>query len=177
MVTLQALEVGDRESFILDCQEAFFCDHTSVSGADAEEARQDEAASGEEIIPRALLEKALERSEAYRLVSDGEVCGGLVLRVRGERGELEFLFVSPQLHSKGLGFEAWCLVEKLHPEVRVWETLTPYFLKRNIHFYVNRCGFHIVEFFHERHPMPQVVSGEKPWEVDMLRFEKVMSGH
>ena len=29
----------------------------------------------------------------------------------------------------------------LHPEVKVWETVTPYFEKRNIHFYVNRCGF------------------------------------
>ena len=26
--------------------------------------------------------------------------------------------------------------------------------KRNIHFYVNRCGFHIVEFFNEKHPDP-----------------------
>ena len=26
--------------------------------------------------------------------------------------------------------------------------------KRNIHFYVNVCGFHITEFFNEKHPMP-----------------------
>ena len=25
--------------------------------------------------------------------------------------------------------------------------------KRNIHFYVNICGFHITEFFNEKHPM------------------------
>ena len=42
--------------------------------------------------------------------------------------------------------------ERLHPEVCVWETCTPYFETRNIHFYVNRLGFHIVEFFNERHP-------------------------
>ena len=34
------------------------------------------------------------------------------------------------------------------------ETCTPYFDKRNIHFYVNVCGFHITEFFNEKHPMP-----------------------
>ena len=28
------------------------------------------------------------------------------------------------------------------------------FDKRNIHFYVNVCGFHITEFFNEKHPMP-----------------------
>ena len=27
------------------------------------------------------------------------------------------------------------------------------FEKRNIHFYVNICGFHITEFFNEKHPM------------------------
>lgn len=27
-------------------------------------------------------------------------------------------------------------------------------IKRNIHFYVNRCGFHIVEFFNSHHPDP-----------------------
>ena len=26
--------------------------------------------------------------------------------------------------------------------------------RRNIHFYVNVCGFHITEFFNEKHPMP-----------------------
>jgi putative acetyltransferase len=34
---------------------------------------------------------------------------------------------SPKEHSKGVGYTAWCEVEKLHPEVKVWETVTPYF--------------------------------------------------
>ena len=34
----------------------------------------------------------------------------------------------------------------------VWETITPYFETRNIHFYVNRCGFHIVEYLNKHHP-------------------------
>ena len=34
--------------------------------------------------------------------------------------------------------------------MREWELVTPYFEVRNIHFYVNKCGFHIVEFFNER---------------------------
>ena len=71
----------------------------------------------------------------------------LVIRVDGDKGDLDLLFVSPKSHSKGIGYAAWCEVERIHPEVTVWETVTPYFEKRNIHFYVNRCGFHIVEFF------------------------------
>ena len=69
-------------------------------------------------------------------------------------GDLDLLFVSPNAHSRGIGYAAWCAVEQLHPEVTVWETVTPYFEKRNIHFYVNRCGLHIVEFFNSCHPDP-----------------------
>jgi hypothetical protein len=36
-------------------------------------------------------------------------------------------------HSKGIGYAAWCEVEKLYPQVTLWETVTPYFEKRNIH--------------------------------------------
>lgn len=45
-------------------------------------------------------------------------------------------------------------MERMHPEVKIWETDTPYFEKRNIHFYVNRCGFQIIEFFNSFHPDP-----------------------
>jgi hypothetical protein len=56
--------------------------------------------------------------------------GGVILKVEGDRGDLEILFVSPQVHSKGIGYSAWCEVERLHPEVKIWETVTPYFEKR-----------------------------------------------
>lgn len=55
---------------------------------------------------------------------------GVVIRADGERGDLDLLFVSPKVHSKGIGYAALCAVEKLHPEVVVWETVTPYFEKR-----------------------------------------------
>ena len=32
----------------------------------------------------------------------------------------------------------------------------PHFDRRNIHFYINRCGFHAVEFFNEHHPDPNM---------------------
>ncbi len=62
--------------------------------------------------------------------------------------------------------------------LRIWETVTPYFEKRNIHFYVNRCGFHIVEFFNSRHPDPNDPDpAEEPDEQfpeGTFRFEKRM---
>ena len=74
---------------------------------------------------------------------------------------------------------AWCEVEKLHPEVTLWETVTPYFEKRNIHFYVNRCGFHIVEFYNSHHQDPNDPESHETLDEQngqfpegMFRFEK-----
>ena len=58
--------------------------------------------------------------------------------------------------------------------------LPPYFETRNIHFYVNKCGFDIVEFFNSHHPEPNASeTGEDNEGEDgdfdgMFRFEKRM---
>ena len=59
----------------------------------------------------------------------------------------------------------------MYPQIKVWETVTPYFEKRNIHFYVNRCGFKIVEFYNEHHKDPHSTDGGLD---EMFRFEKIM---
>ena len=91
---------------------------------------------------------------------------------------LDLLFVNPSAHSKGVGTAAWKEIERLYPETRVWETCTPSFEERNIHFYVNKCGFHIVEFFNRMHPDPHdpETGAEEAYEDGggMYRFEKVM---
>ncbi len=92
----------------------------------------------------------------------------------------DLLFVNPTVHSKGVGTAAWKEVERLYPKTRVWETCTPYFETRNIHFYVNKCGFHIVEFFNAHHPDPHdpETGEENNYEDEnsggMFRFEKRM---
>ena len=94
------------------------------------------------------------------------------------KGELELLFVLPEFHSKGIGKAAWRVVEELHPEIHTWETITPYFEKRNIHFYVNCCGFHIVEFWNRHHRGPAVPEAENGnWSEDdeMFVFRKDMN--
>lgn len=78
----------------------------------------------------------------------------LARSLEGERDGIEILFTSPHAHSKGIGYAAWSEIEKTYPQVRVWGLVTPYFKTRNIHFYVNRYGFHIVEFFNSHHPDP-----------------------
>lgn len=169
-ITLAPLEADDREQFVLDNQEAFNYGAMEEFGL-----RDDHFEEDGEIISRETIETSIDGGEAYRILKDGKPVGGVVISVDGD---LELLFVSPKAHSKGIGYAAWCAVERLHPEVKVWETVTPYFEKRNIHFYVNRCGFHIVEFFNSHHPDPN--DPESSQELDdqfpdgMFRFEKRM---
>ena len=173
MIELRALAPDDREQFILDNQEAFNYGALEEFGR-----RDDHFEEDGEIISRETIEESIDSGEAYRILQDGRPVGGVVIRVEGDRGDLDLLFVSPKAHSKGIGYAAWCAVERLHPEVAVWETVTPYFETRNIHFYVNRCGFHIVEFFNSHHPDPndpdmtEEADGQFP--DGMFRFEKRM---
>ena len=177
-VTLVPLTEDDREQFILDNQWAF------KHGALEEFGKRDDHLDDDgEIISRKTIERCMDSpaSETYRIVVDGKRVGGVILKINKETNcnELEILFVSPAEHTKGIGYGAWQAVEALHPETKVWETCTPYFEKRNIHFYVNKCGFQIdqfwCEYFRPDHEMPdgeEQDPGEGPDE--MFRFVKVM---
>ena len=172
-VTLCPLASEDREQFIRDNQDAFNYGALEEFGR-----RDDHFEKDNEIISRETIEHSIDHGETYRIMVGDKKAGGVVIKVNGERGNLELLFVSPKEHSKGIGFAAWRAVEKLRPEVKVWETMTPYFEKRNIHFYVNRCGFHIVEFFNRYHTDPKSpdVGNElnDQFPDGMFRFEKIV---
>ena len=177
-VDLIPLEPDDREQFILDNQWAF------KHGAMEEFGKRDDHLDFDgEIISRKTIEHCIDspNSETYRIVVDDKRVGGVILKIDTEmhHNELEILFVSPKEHSKGIGYGAWLAVEALHPEVKIWRTCTPYFDKRNIHFYVNKCGFQIDEFwceyFQPDHEMPDADEhdpNEGPDE--MFAFVKVM---
>ena len=63
----------------------------------------------------------------------------------------------------------------MYRETKVWETTTPLFEKRNIHFYVNKYGFKIVEYLSEKYHNPYDEEGEGlSGGEDFFRFEKVM---
>lgn len=172
-IRLVPLQKDDREQFIRDNQKAFNYGALEEFGR-----RDDHFEEDGQIISRDTIEKSIDSGIAYRIMQGEEKVGGIVVKLDGEQGELELLFVSPHAHSKGIGYVAWCEIERLYPEVKVWETVTPYFEKRNIHFYVNRCGFHIVEFYNSHHPDPNEPEkdGEgAPDDMDgMFRFRKDM---
>ena len=177
-VSLLPLAADDREQFIIDNQWAF------KHGALMEFGERDDHVDGDgEIISRATIERCIDapQSETYRIMLDGKKVGGLILTIDKEthHNHLDILFVLPEAHSKGIGYGAWQAVEALHPETRVWETCTPYFEKRNIHFYVNKCGFQIdqfwCEYFTPDHEMPDADERDPDEGPDeMFRFIKVM---
>ena len=176
-VTLVPLAADDREQFILDNQRAFKYGALMEFGE-----RDDHIDDDGEIISRTTIEKSIDNpnSETYRIMLAGKKVGGLILTIDKEtnHNHLDILFVLPEAHSKGIGYGAWQAVEALHPETKVWETCTPYFEKRNIHFYVNKCGFQIdqfwCEYFQPEHDLPDDEHGPDEGPDEMFRFIKVM---
>ena len=176
-VKLVPLTECDREQFILDNQWAF------KYGAMMEFGERDDHVNDDgEIISRETIERCIDdpACETYRIVLDGRSVGGVILKIDNEthHNHLEILFTLPDEHSRGIGYGAWCEIEALHPETEVWETCTPYFEKRNIHFYVNKCGFKIDEFwceyFNPEHADDNQDHAPEEGPDEMFRFIKVM---
>ena len=169
------LRKEDTEAYKKDMQEAF--QQGAIEGFGEME---------EQILPESHINRSLETKGAiaYEALLDGEMVGGAIVVINEEtkHNHLDFLYVKYGLQSKGVGQMIWKAIEELHPDTKVWETCTPYFEKRNIHFYVNRCGFHIVEFFHKGHPEPEMFNEEEEKDElfeneyfdGMFKFEKVM---
>ena len=99
----------------------------------------------------------LSEEDTFAVTPKGDVinipAGATVISKEDATGKysLDLLFIFREFINKRLGFKAWQAIEAAYPDARVWETHTPYFERRNIHFYVNKCGFKIVEFFNESH--------------------------
>lgn len=164
-----------REKFISDIQWAF------KYGAMLEFGRRDESLdpSGE-IISRRTVEDSIDAdgAEPYRIVFEGREVGGVIVVIdeATQKNSLDLFFIDPREHGKGLGYAAWRAIEARYPETVEWETVTPYFEKRNVHFYVNKCGFKIVEFYNAHNPDPHAPEdpGDEPMPAESFRFIKTM---
>lgn len=132
----------------------------------------------EEILPEGDIDNSLnaDGAAAYEAILDGTPVGGVIVVIdeKTQHNHLDFLFVKTGTQGSGIGQAIWDAVEARYPQTKVWETCTPYFEKRNIHFYVNRCGFHIVEFYNKHHPDPNSSDIYDQVDNDFFRFEKWM---
>lgn len=136
----------------------------------------------EEILPESHIDRSLMANGAiaYEAVYDGNIVGGAIVIIddKTQHNHLDFLYVKVGEQSRGVGQVIWKSIEEMHPETKIWETCTPYFEKRNIHFYVNCFGFHIVEFFNKYHRDPNDHEDDFPdieYFEGMFRFEKYMN--
>ena len=132
------------------------------------------------VPPEEDVEQMLAAPDAaiYHIVMNGEKLGGVLLKIDEytQHNEVIFLYTNANAHGKGIGTKAWHAIEEAFPDTKVWELYTPYFEKRNIHFYVNKCGFKIVGFLHRGNPGPDFeVDETKPdTEYEFFHFKKVM---
>ena len=102
------------------------------------------------ILPEDDIDQSLNTKGAiaYKALLDNKLVGGavVVINKKTQHNDLHLIYVKHGHQTKGIGKLMWDEIEKLHPKTEVWETCTPYFEKRNIHFYVNKCKFHIVKY-------------------------------
>ena len=175
-VKLLPLMANDREQFIQDNQWAF------KYGAMLEFGERDNHIDNDgEIISRKTIERCIDEPSnvTYRITVEGKNVGGVILKIdkATQHNHLEILLVIPEEHTKGIGYATWKQIEEMYPDTKIWETCTPYFEKRNIHFYVNKCGFQIDQFWCERfqpnYELLEEDNNDGPSE--MFRFIKIMN--
>ena len=175
MITLAPIPQDELTTMKEELKEAFM-KGLQASFPEAEDPTEMGPIPSDEDLKKALTAK---ESVVRQLVLNGERIGGVVLQIDSDtqRNEVEFLYIKANVHGKGLGKKAWEAIEASFPETEVWELHTPYFEKRNIHFYLNKCGFKIVEFNHKGNPGPNIEEEqpESDEEYEFFRFEKVMT--
>jgi hypothetical protein len=129
----------------------------------------------DEVLDRAVKTPG---SVVLRILCDGRKVGGAVVTIDDatQRNSLDLFFLKTGDQGRGLGLKAWRAIEDLFPETITWQTHTPYFEKRNIHFYVNKCGFRIIEFFNKYHADPNNIGApdDLAEDGDAFQFEKIM---
>ncbi|POR46523.1 GNAT family N-acetyltransferase [Bosea psychrotolerans] len=170
-ITLEPVAAADLALFRKELQEAF-----AVAVIEEFGSLSDGAIPPDEVINESCDAPG---AEVLHILVDGKRVGGAVVAIDSatQHNSLDLFYVSTGEEGRGIGKDAWSAIETRHPETKVWTTHTPYFEKRNIHFYVNKCGFKIVSYYHSRHQDPHRPEQFSLSEDDgMFRFEKVMKG-
>lgn len=107
----------------------------------------------EDGIPEYIIDKALAEDGAvtYKAILDNEIVGGILLIVDkvNEHIRVVFFYVKNGFQNKGIGYEFLEKVEKLYPEIKLWSLYVPWCYRRNLHFYINKCGFSAVRYLNK----------------------------
>lgn len=153
------------EMFKKYMQESFQYGYESVYGA-----------GKKQVLPEKEIDKSLENPKccAYEMIDENnQILGGAIVEINDDKNNhLDFLFVKKGVQNKGIGQKIWEEIESIHSDTKMWKTCTPYFDKRNIHFYVNRLKFKIVEYYCKNHPDPNMPEEIYDEDDGMFEFEK-----
>lgn len=165
LIRLKEEDVGDFKKHM---QEAFQYGYESVYGIDKEQ-----------VLPEKDIDESLNnpKCHSYEMVDDNnDILGGVIVEINDNNvNHLDFLFARVGIQSKGIGQAIWKEIERIYSDTKVWKTCTPYFDKRNIHFYVNKLKFKIVEYYNEKHPDPNMPEEIYKEDNGMFEFEKEMT--
>lgn len=165
LIRLRDEDIADFKKYM---QESFQYGYESVYGKDKEQ-----------VLPEKDIDKSLNnpKCHSYEMIDDNnEIIGGVIVEINDHNiNHLDFLFVKVGVQSKGIGQEIWEEIEKIYSDTKVWKTCTPYFDKRNIHFYVNKLRFKIVEYYNEKHPDLNMKEDIYEGDDGMFEFEKKMT--
>lgn len=166
-VELRPLASTDESAFITDLQEAFSIAINREFGPQTQPSAKDYQI-------KAVLAKP--NTDNYFIYHDNVYVGGAIIEIdeSTQINKLDLMYLKPEAQSLGIGMDTWLAIEALYPDTKIWEVHTPYYEKRNIHFYVNKCGFHIVEFFSPIHPNPHGPNSDREFEQYFFRFQKEM---
>ncbi|WP_294644457.1 GNAT family N-acetyltransferase [uncultured Aureimonas sp.] len=173
IVTLDIASTDDLPRFRRELQAAFSIAVVETFGSVQDGSiPSDDVVNGSFEAPNAVV---------HRVLENGRWVGGAVVTIdrHTRHNALDLFYIASGEIGRGLGRKAWTAIEERYPWTRVWTTHTPTFERRNIHFYVNICGFHITAYHHEGFPDPAHPRGpgepDLPGDGGMFRFEKRMS--
>lgn len=170
LITLAVAEPSDVADFKKELQDAF-----AVAVVDEFGSLPDGPIPSDEDLANAMNAPG---AVVLRILCNGQKVGGAVLTIdtTTHHNTLDLFFLRVGEQGRGIGLKAWRAIEQRYPETITWQTHTPYFEKRNIHFYVNKCGFRIIAFFNKYHADPNHPGQDDLPDGDAFQFEKVMRG-
>lgn len=161
------LKNEDIDLFKKYMQESFQCGYEAVYGE-----------RKSQVLPEKDIDRSLNnpKCQAYEMVDDAnKILGGAIVEINEDNiNYLDFLFVIVGNQGKGIGEAIWKEMESIFLNTKIWRTCTPYFDKRNIHFYVNKLKFKIVEYCNEMHPDSNSPEDQYTEDDGMFIFEKVL---
>jgi GNAT superfamily N-acetyltransferase len=93
-------------------------------------------------------EKAIQGGHYYKMVEEGQIIGGMIVRPRKEYVyHLSPLYIDPAYHNRGIGKQAMYFLETAYPDAVKWTLDTPEWATRNIYFY-EKLGYQRVRLEH-----------------------------